>query len=75
VSLITAIGGLVRILSIDLVQSSYANLGIVTLEGDDTGFEAWPLIAGQLGLHGPPSPKELANCLADVCKRMKIPTV
>jgi hypothetical protein len=59
-----------RVLSVDLANSSYANLGIVILEDKQNAFSAWTLAARGLGLTGPPSSEDLATKLADACRRL-----
>jgi predicted nuclease with RNAse H fold len=61
-----------RILSIDLAHTSYANLGIVSIEESERIYVAEPLTARQLGLTGQPSPKELAYRVDEACKQMEI---
>ncbi len=64
-----------RILSIDLAHTSYANLGIVSFDENDRSHVAEPLSARQLGLTGQPSPHELAYRIDDACKKMEIYTL
>ena len=47
-----------RVLSVDLANTSYANLGIILLEGNQNDFSTWPLAPQDLGLIGPPSSED-----------------
>ena len=59
-----------KVLSVDLAHTSYANLGIVVLEGKDDAFSAAPLAPRDLDLTGTPSPQVLAARLASACRHL-----
>ena len=59
-----------RVLSVDLANTSYANLGIVVLEENQNAFSARALAARDLDLTGLPSPQHLAAKLADTYRRL-----
>lgn len=64
-----------RIVSVDLAHTSCANLGIVVLDDAGEGFAARTLAPQDLDLAGPPSPRDLAAKLADVCKHLSVTTL
>lgn len=59
-----------RIVSVDLAHTSYANVGIVVLDEAAEAFVARTLAAKDLDLSGRPSAEELATKLADVCHHL-----
>jgi hypothetical protein len=64
-----------KILSVDLAHTSYANLGIVILAETHGGFSAQAMAASDLDLAGKPSPDELAAELATACRNLSAPVL
>lgn len=64
-----------RVLSVDLANTTYTNLGIIILEETRDSFSARSLSARDIGLTGPPSPHDLATKLVDACQYLAVPII
>ena len=63
-------GGVKGVLSVDLANTSYGNLGMVFLEETQGSWSVRTLSPRDLCLAGPPSGPQLAARLADACRRL-----
>ena len=61
-----------RVVSVDLAHTSYANLGIVLLDEVKDHFEVRTLTSSDLRLTGSPSAADLATQLAAFCHRQSV---
>ena len=62
----------VQILSVDLANASYRNLGIVLLEVEGADVNVQRLAASDLGLTGAPCAAHLAEALDIACQRLDV---
>ena len=61
-----------RILSVDLAYTSYANLGIVGIDENGGRFSVRRFAPSEIGLAGSPEAPNLAGSIAAVCQRLGV---
>lgn len=64
-----------RILSVDLANTSYSNFGIVALDAEDERVVVRRFAPNELRLSGTPSARHFAETLAVACERLQVSVV